>query len=393
MTKTGIRILGFVGMLILILSFSNTAMAQNAPPVVDAGEDQTVYRGESTLLDGSASDPDGNPILFWLWTVESAPAGSSPLISDEGIPDPTFVASEAGDYELSFTASDGGLWSEPDYVTIHVLDFQDPIAVINADVTSGPAPLTVQFDASESTIDPGSGPPIYNWSFGNGEVSTDVAPTATYTSPGVYTVILTLFDSRGEFNTTSISISVTAANNPPSAAPTADPASGPAPLTVQFTANASDPDGDDLTFDWDFGDPGSSDNTSTQANPSHEYAASGAYTAWLTVSDGRGLIDQDSIEINVTEPTTETPQEMIENLIGVVEGYIAADTLTRFQGRRLIRYLNRALTRLNNGNLRLAEARLNQFIRTVNRFVRRGVLTAAEGQVLIDAANEIIEAI
>src|SRR6185295_3675439 len=54
---------------------------------------------------------------------------------------------------------------------------------------------------------------------------------------------------------------------------------------VQFSsAGSSDPDGDPLTFSWDFGD-GSA--VSTAANPSHVYQNAGPYTAQLTVSDGK----------------------------------------------------------------------------------------------------------
>ncbi len=72
----------------------------------------------------------------------------------------------------------------------------------------------------------------------------------------------------------------------PDASPTVTPPSGEAPLPVQFTANATDPNGDPLTYAWDFGDASSGNNTSTLANPAHTYAQNGSYVAWLTVSDG-----------------------------------------------------------------------------------------------------------
>ncbi len=71
---------------------------------------------------------------------------------------------------------------------------------------------------------------------------------------------------------------------PPSAAATASPNAGSAPLTVQFSsAGSSDPYGHSLTYSWNFGD-GSATNTT--ASPSHAYAANGTYTATLTVSNG-----------------------------------------------------------------------------------------------------------
>ena len=46
-------------------------------------------------------------------------------------------------------------------------------------------------------------------------------------------------------------------------------------------SSSSDPDGTALTYQWDFGDLTSGTRTS-----SHAYAAGGAFTVSLTVSDG-----------------------------------------------------------------------------------------------------------
>jgi glucose/arabinose dehydrogenase len=79
-------------------------------------------------------------------------------------------------------------------------------------------------------------------------------------------------------------ISSTGSNHPPVAHATATPSQGDAPLTVQFSsAGTIDADGDPLTLSWDFGDGASS----TDPAPSHSYTSLGAYTAVLTVSDGR----------------------------------------------------------------------------------------------------------
>ena len=50
-------------------------------------------------------------------------------------------------------------------------------------------------------------------------------------------------------------IRYTTGNTPPVAVASANPASGLAPVPVQFSSSGSnDPDGDPITFDWDFGD-------------------------------------------------------------------------------------------------------------------------------------------
>ena len=53
---------------------------------------------------------------------------------------------------------------------------------------------------------------------------------------------------------------------------------------IAFTATGTDPDGDTLTYAWDFGDT----TSSTTQNPSKTYTAAGTYTAKVTVSDGKG---------------------------------------------------------------------------------------------------------
>lgn len=55
-------------------------------------------------------------------------------------------------------------------------------------------------------------------------------------------------------------------------------------FSVAFTDTSTDPDGTIASRAWDFGDGG----TSTVANPTHVYAASGSYTVRLTVTDNVG---------------------------------------------------------------------------------------------------------
>jgi PKD repeat protein len=77
-------------------------------------------------------------------------------------------------------------------------------------------------------------------------------------------------------------------NNPPNAVATANPTSGPAPLTVQFNGSgSSDPDGDAISYAWDLDGDGAYDD-STAANPSFTYTTAGTYMVKLQVTDARG---------------------------------------------------------------------------------------------------------
>jgi glucose/arabinose dehydrogenase len=94
-------------------------------------------------------------------------------------------------------------------------------------------------------------------------------------------------------------ITAATTNRPPVAAIGSDKTSGTSPLTVNFSsAGSSDPDGNPITYEWNFGD---GTPNSTAANPSHTFNATGTqgFTVRLTVKDNQGLTDSKTITISV----------------------------------------------------------------------------------------------
>ncbi|HIJ65579.1 MAG TPA: PKD domain-containing protein, partial [Candidatus Hydrogenedentes bacterium] len=152
-----------------------------------------------------------------------------------------------------------------------------PVAAFAADVTSGVAPLTVQFtDLSTNS------PTEWSWTFGDGGSSAAQNPTHQYATPGAYTVSLTAINAYGvDMETKTDYITVTAAG--PVANFVAIPTSGREPLTVQFMDASS---GDPTSWWWDFDDNGVTD--STDQDPSHTYPQAGTYTVTLTVANDLG---------------------------------------------------------------------------------------------------------
>ncbi len=71
---------------------------------------------------------------------------------------------------------------------------------------------------------------------------------------------------------------------------------------VYFKATASDENGDDMTYLWDFGD---GTPTSSQASPSHIYAGKGTYTVTVTVTDTRGGSITDTFQVEITKPKSQ----------------------------------------------------------------------------------------
>ncbi len=152
--------------------------------------------------------------------------------------------------------------------------------------------------------DNSSGQPVsWHWDFGDGNTSTDQNPTHYYSSPGTYTVTLTVEDSNQQTSQIShtVTINVTEVTANFSALPETNCS---APLTVQFTnlsANAN-------SYLWDFGDGA----VSTDENPSHTYTQAGTYSVKLvassTICGADSIIKNnlitidDSVTVNVNMP-------------------------------------------------------------------------------------------
>ena len=89
----------------------------------------------------------------------------------------------------------------------------------------------------------------------------------------------------------------------PEVTASAEPTTGNAPLTVQFTGTATDPDagaGEQLTYLWDFGVAGSTADTSTQLSPTFTYERPGTYLARFTATDPNGASATAAVQVEVT---------------------------------------------------------------------------------------------
>ncbi len=106
--------------------------------------------------------------------------------------------------------------------------------------------------------------------------------TYTFDEPGTYRYECSL---HGPMMSGTIIVTDVEGNTPPTADPVVEPVSGPAPLVVHATANASDADGDVVATSWDFGTGAAATYTD---HAMFEYVTPGQYVVRLRASDGRG---------------------------------------------------------------------------------------------------------
>ncbi len=198
-----------------------------------------------------------------------------------------------------FDPRSGAYTSLADYtgtgpVTLDPPDSQDWLFILK--VKSAPAnqPPAVSLSADRTTVKPGevvtfsvqaSDPDgsisSHVWNWGNATENGTGAPpssrTHSWSSTGTFGVTLKVTDNGG-LSATSNAVSVSVvANQPPSIiSASATPSSGPAPLTVSFSASAADPEGDVLTYQWDFQGDGVYD--ASGKNATYTYASAGHTT-------------------------------------------------------------------------------------------------------------------
>ena len=248
--------------------------------ILSPTQDVTITAGNSVYFAATASDPDGNLPIKYIWRL----GGAMPDIPVQNPGNVTFA--NAGIYIVGLLVVDsaGGIDQVVDQRIITV----NGLVPANADaldsiITSPAADLTilagseVEFEGM-GVLGPDNIEPLtYAWDFaGAAEPSTLQSPgDILFNDPGEYIVTFTVTDGAGVVDDTPATVIVTVEAPPPADPPPADPPPlvDPPPVdvltativspgedltisvgdTVNFVGEAVDPAPDTtLTFEWDF---------------------------------------------------------------------------------------------------------------------------------------------
>ena len=255
-----------------------------------------------TVVFDASSSTDNRGIASYSWDFGDGTTGT-------GVMPAAHTYNTCGTYVVKLTVTD--YWGLKGYATVIINVGETGGPSVNIQVTpgtTGTAPFTVYFDASDTTFETecGVGTATYSWNFGDGSTGNGVTTSHTYENNGVYTVILTVTDSGGNIGYGSVVINVEAPGEVNAVITTTpDPPVGIISLNVGLDASLSTttaPSATIVSYTWDFGD-GSPTETFVGDPPVpvtyHDYGV-GYHLTLLTVEDSEGNVGYDFVSIQVT---------------------------------------------------------------------------------------------
>jgi PKD repeat protein len=172
----------------------------NQPPngVIDTPTGNvTITVGQSVTFAGTGTDPDNHLPLTFLWTFGGGAANST--VEDPG----PVVFSTPGIYTVTFTVTDSLGAADPTPAS-RVITVTAPNQAPNGVIDTPTGNVTIAVGQSVTFAGTGTDPdghlPLtFLWTFGGGAANSTVEDPGpvTFSTPGIYTVTLTVTDSLG----------------------------------------------------------------------------------------------------------------------------------------------------------------------------------------------------
>ena len=294
----------------------NAARSSNVPPLAAHNGPLSGTIDEEIIFDASGStDPDSDALTY-AWTFGDGASDSGPTVGH--------VYKQAGTYTVRTLVSDGhgGATTAMTTAVIARRDARSgnrpPIARA-AGPANAWAGTAVTFNGRESS-DPDGDVLTLTWTFDDGASAIGPEATHVFTAAGNHWVRLLAGDGQGGVATSVLTIKiVNAQGNQLPVAAIGGPYSGVVGGAITFDAGRSrDPDGDDLTFAWDFGD----DTNAYDRTPTHAYVQAGTFVASLLVADDNGGVAAVSTNVVVTAPPRPAGTSPVASAGGPYEGRV-----------------------------------------------------------------------
>lgn len=240
----------------------------NPLPIVDAGANEAICDEQSVQLNASGA-------LTYSWSPSTD-------LDDATVSNPTFSGSQTTTYTVTGTDANGCTDTDDVEITVYPL----PVAEFEA-----PADVCLTYPTIITDNSTGNGL-IYNWTFGDGNSSSDQAPVHTYATDGTFTINLSLTDVNGCQATDSETATVL-----PLPQPQMNINDGQEFCEFEEIQFENQTIGSITDVHWDFGDnaflPAYPNTQSSLSNPTFYYDnfAFSPYTVTLIITDNNGCVN------------------------------------------------------------------------------------------------------
>lgn len=256
-------------------SSSGTITINNVAPVISTLTcPSSAVEGEAITCSGLASDA-GNDALTYSWNFGDGTTATGPSVSKS--------YSKEGLFTITLTVRDQDGATVTGTRSISVGNGA-PSALELAIQGSREEGATLTLTANGT--DPGGDALSYAWNLGDGGTASGPSIGYVYRDQGSYTVRATATDTGGLSLTTSTVLTIV--NVKPTIQQLVGSFSGSQGQELAFSASATDPGQDVLTYSWDFGDGSPTARGIDLTNVKKTYNDTGTYTLTLTVTDEDG---------------------------------------------------------------------------------------------------------
>lgn len=242
-------------------------------PVAAPGAPVTVAPGDRVAFDGAASQPSDRPIARWFWSFGDGARATGVAAGH--------VYEAPGLYRATLRVEDDAAHPCNFGVAQREVRVNFPPIAEAGEARAAAVGQTVRLSGAAS-YDVDGQIAAWRWDFGDGAQASGATVEHAYAEPGAYVATLRVLDDAGVGNSAAEDAVTVTINAPPVAAFAAQPR----PLAVGEVgvfdgAGSTDPDGEILSYSWDFGDG------SLGEGPVVDYAwrTPGTYAVSLEVRD------------------------------------------------------------------------------------------------------------
>jgi plastocyanin len=265
-----------------------TVTVERDSPVVSVDYEPTNPEvGEWVEFDADASHPNGD-VQEIEWTVDG-------VYIDDG-PQFRYNFDDDGDHQVNVTARDYDGDETTKTIDLSVAEDNEPPTVsLQTDTATQTVGEDIEFTAATSDSD--GDIESYEWTVEGEAAGGGPTLTASFEEPGNYQVAVTVTDDDGAEAAATVTISVEADNEPPSVSIRSESTNPAVGDDVQFTAEASDSDGDIDSYEWTVdGAP-----AGTGAELETTFDEPGDHQITVTITDDDGAESTSTLTLTIEE--------------------------------------------------------------------------------------------